>query len=889
MPEQTIYTVGGTVQAGGGLYIKRKADDKLLELCRNGEFAFILSSRQVGKSSLMVRTAQQLETENIRSVIIDLSAIGVKVSPDEWYLGILNEISTQLNLQTDIFTWWSRFAQLGQAQRLTNFFRDVLLKEVQERVVLFFDEIDSTLSIPFSDDFYIALRHVYNARSTVPDFKRLSFVLVGVATPSDLISDNSRTPFNIGHGVELNDFTLQEALPLADGLGEHAKQTLSEIFYFTNGHPYLTQLLCVSLINSKNPQNGQSVANAVDQLFTGEKGKKDNNLQFVRDMLTRRAPDTQQVLKIYKEVRSGKPVPDDERSIPKAHLKISGVVRRQDGQLVVRNRIYERAFDQQWIKENTPVRVSRRIAFASSFVAVVAVLFAAYFGYEQLTQPPAERAAAYEADFQTADSAQEQLAALAGLFELGGEYETQARNLFFQLPSNASRNLFGPSVPRSAREDQVVVVKGVYHRLNNVDEDNGLLAMMGQAVQESDPNLASEIRFWLAGREKLNQSDFYASIANLTEATNLNRDNPAIYFDRAQAYFGLGPDQYPAGFADLSKVLQLDTERRREVREIINANPELAGFAQGNGSEFPDLAFAVQVGVQRMIYDAETGSILPGKLVRKEGDPPTGDVVVDNLYDSLGIIYEFFWINYERDSIDDKGIEISATVHYKKSFDNSYWDGEHLVFGDGDDDLPVEERLFNNFTGSISVLTHEYVKGIIQYEAGLQFFSQPGALVTSYGDIFGVLVEQYQLNQTAEEADWIIGKGLFTSNVNGVGLRSLEAPGTAYDDPVLGKDLQPAHMDDYVNTVSDNGGVHINGGIPNHAFYLTALEMGGYAWEKAGRIWYITLRDKLQPDSDFQDAANQTFVVAGELYGQESPEQEAVRKGWAEVGITIED
>jgi hypothetical protein len=148
--EQSIYTVGGTVQAGGGIYIERAADKELLELCRAGELAFILSSRQVGKSSLMVRTAENLEKENIRSVIIDLSAIGVNVTLDEWYLGILNEIAATLNLGTDIFAWWSKRAALGQAQRMSNFFRDVLLKEVQQHVVLFFDEIDSTLSIPFS-------------------------------------------------------------------------------------------------------------------------------------------------------------------------------------------------------------------------------------------------------------------------------------------------------------------------------------------------------------------------------------------------------------------------------------------------------------------------------------------------------------------------------------------------------------------------------------------------------------------------------------------------------------------------------------------------------------------------------------------------------------------
>jgi Zn-dependent metalloprotease len=181
-------------------------------------------------------------------------------------------------------------------------------------------------------------------------------------------------------------------------------------------------------------------------------------------------------------------------------------------------------------------------------------------------------------------------------------------------------------------------------------------------------------------------------------------------------------------------------------------------------------------------------------------------------------------------------------------------------------------------------LTH----GVTQFEARLAYSQQPGALNESMSDVFGSLVKQYKLQQTAAEADWIIGQGLLTENVNGVGIRSMKAPGTAYDDPVLGKDPQPAHMKDYVNTLSDNGGVHINSGIPNHAFYVTSLELGGYVWEKAGQIWYVTLKDKLTANSKFQDCANLTYGVAGELFGAGSVEQQAVQKGWAAVGLSTD-
>jgi Zn-dependent metalloprotease len=176
---------------------------------------------------------------------------------------------------------------------------------------------------------------------------------------------------------------------------------------------------------------------------------------------------------------------------------------------------------------------------------------------------------------------------------------------------------------------------------------------------------------------------------------------------------------------------------------------------------------------------------------------------------------------------------------------------------------------------------------VTQFEAKLQYFQQPGAVNESMSDVFGSLVKQYQLQQLASEADWIIGAGLFTENVNGVGIRSMKAPGTAYNDEVLGKDPQPGHMRDYVNTQEDNGGVHINSGIPNRAFHITAVELGGFAWEKAGRIWYVTLKDKLTATSNFQACANLTYTTAGELFGAGSIEQQAVKKGWAEVGLTV--
>lgn len=305
--------------------------------------------------------------------------------------------------------------------------------------------------------------------------------------------------------------------------------------------------------------------------------------------------------------------------------------------------------------------------------------------------------------------------------------------------------------------------------------------------------------------------------------------------------------------------------------------------------QFPALRMAAQalIGKRRTVYDAQNGTTLPGVVARSEGDPPTGDAAVDEAYDGAGYTYDLYKDIYNRDSIDGNGLPIDSTVHYGQSYDNAFWNGSQMVYGDGDEDLPEAQRLFNRFTASVDIIGHELTHGVTQYEAKLLYWEQSGALNESMSDVFGVLVKQRLLNQTADAADWIVGAELFSPNVNGIGIRSMQAPGTAYDDPVLGKDPQPGHMNDYKDIDYDNGGVHINSGIPNRAFYVTAREIGGFAWEKAGQIWYIALRDKLETRSQFQDAANITYQVAGQLFGAGSLEQQAVRTGWAEVGIEI--
>ncbi|MDI3421072.1 M4 family metallopeptidase [Streptomyces luteolus] len=293
----------------------------------------------------------------------------------------------------------------------------------------------------------------------------------------------------------------------------------------------------------------------------------------------------------------------------------------------------------------------------------------------------------------------------------------------------------------------------------------------------------------------------------------------------------------------------------------------------------PTVARAADAKPNRTIHDARNGTELPGTKVRAEGGEPSQDATVNRAYAGLGATFELFLKSFERDSIDGNGLPLIATVHYDEKYGNAFWDGKQMVFGDGDGEI------FLDFTIPVDVMAHELTHGVTQYTANLAYSGQSGALNESVSDVFGSLVKQYTLGQTADQADWLIGEGLLAPDVQGVALRSMKAPGTAYDDDVLGKDPQPGHMDDYVDTEQDNGGVHINSGIPNRAFHLFATRLGGNAWERAGQLWYDVLTGgELAMDCTFTDFAKATIDRAAERYGR-GDEHEAVVKAWSEVGV----
>jgi Zn-dependent metalloprotease len=288
---------------------------------------------------------------------------------------------------------------------------------------------------------------------------------------------------------------------------------------------------------------------------------------------------------------------------------------------------------------------------------------------------------------------------------------------------------------------------------------------------------------------------------------------------------------------------------------------------------------ALREGENRSVYDAEhRGSrALPGRLVRREGDPPVADAVVNDAYDGVDKTYQLYDDVFERRSIDDRGLPLISSVHFGVDFDNAFWNGSEMIYGDGSGHVFAVGSL----TRAIDVIGHELTHGVTQYTAGLAYHDQPGALNESISDVFGSLVKQYAHGQSADEADWLIGTGILGPALHGKALRSMKAPGTAFEG-----DNQPAHMKDYVYTTADNGGVHTNSGIPNHAFYLAATAIGGFAWEKAGRIWYETMLTRaVGPDAAFHAFAAATVRTAARIYGRDAFEKKAVDDAWRQVGV----
>lgn len=592
MDVSDFFVAGGTLKLKDRSYVTRPADDELYETILRGDFAYILTSRQMGKSSLMIRTARRLQSANHKAATIDLTRIGTKIgtiSPEQWHLGLLIQLKQGLKFKTDPIIWWKANNSLSYIQRFSEFLREVVLTEMEGKITIFIDEIDSTLQFEFRDDFFAAIRSLYNARAEFEELDRLTIVLLGVASPADLIEDKRRTPFNIGREIHLRKFSRQDAHILEEGLEERFKgqgvRILDRVFYWTDGHPYLTQKLCQSIVESKFEDISN---NKIDELvrtsFFTEESQKETNIQFVRDHIQEH-PEKKKLFSLYRKVLQHQKVKDDKQSYLQSQLKIAGLVVIENGLLMPNNRIYRTIFNNVWVRKNIGIDVSNISRVISTFVMIGVLLFLGVLAFDYGVIPYKEELAegCYKNYGLSDTDSEKRLSCLADIFTLQPisrdiNYDERAEAVFFNDQSKSGQiSLFTANNPNP--DDLILVIQGLYQSLADVErtgESDELLYTMSLALRRIENSkiageLANEIDAWYTARMLVKEGKYNEARDNYDKAIEINNSNAATIFERGLIEIDL--KRYTYTLSDFNVVLEISKEDLTDADNVWFYHP----------------------------------------------------------------------------------------------------------------------------------------------------------------------------------------------------------------------------------------------------------------------------------------------------------------------------
>ncbi|MCB8977593.1 MAG: AAA-like domain-containing protein [Ardenticatenaceae bacterium] len=597
-----FFRAGGALAPNAHSYITRKADNELLSAILDGAYCHVLDTRQVGKSSLIKRTFWRLEHEfdagEYLTIDIDLTIFG-RAPRDKWIYSFIAKLVRDSQLDFDLSIWWETQQQHADFVRLQGFLTDVLLTSRSETIVIGIDEIDFIRELDFSDEFFAVVRALYNGRASNPDLNRLVFVLLGTVAPQDLIRKKTITPFNIGTSIKLREITLEEGHPFAAALPEPRQQILERIFYWTNGHPYLTQKIGSIIAKKKDETWSLDDVDEViaSEFFIEKLDSGDVNLQYASSRtLAKSWFERQRLLTLYQQIYQNKRLPANDDQFPlQNELKLAGLIRTADnGQLEVRNRIYRHVFDEQWVQHHLSKWWRFRYRLGWMLFILVLILGSIFF-WQQLQQNSDEfRAANYIEEFATNVNPAVRLRNLANLFELEG-FQSEGEGLFYELSLEEQIALFATITPDLADEAETVI-RHTYYGLSAVDvtrnvANTAVLEAMSSALQQlpdsENSNLLLEVNTWQRARNSAAAGDFETAYADYQFAQRINENNPLLAYETGQLAL-LSGDMNGAAAA-FETALTLNSELQPWIIELVNTNPVLIAYIWGEPEQLAQL------------------------------------------------------------------------------------------------------------------------------------------------------------------------------------------------------------------------------------------------------------------------------------------------------------